>query len=372
MIIIDSHLDLAMNALSLNRDLTQSVFEIRQREVGMPEKGRGAGAVAFPEMRAGKIAVSFATVFARKQAGSPPPGGCSSAEIAYAIAQGQLAYYRVLESQSQLRIIRDWNTLDAHIKEWQQDADNSPREINTLQHPCSISYISRGEPPLGFVISMEGADPIISPEQVGSWWEDGLRIVSLSHYGVSTYAHGTGTVGGLTPLGRPLLKAMDDVGMILDVSHLSDDSFFQALECFTGPVLASHNNCRALVPGDRQFTDEQIRLLIERDGVIGAAMDAWMLYPGWVKDETENTVVSLEAVVDHIDHVCQLAGNARHAALGTDLDGGYGKEQCPHDLDTIADLQKIPALLENRGYNEEDVRLIMYGNWSRLLHDAWM
>ncbi|MBM3242404.1 peptidase M19 [Candidatus Poribacteria bacterium] len=351
MIIIDSHLDLAMNALTLNRDLTQSVFELRRRETGMPEKGRGAGTVAFPEMRAGKIAVSFATVFARKQAGSPPPGGCSSAEIAYATAQGQLAYYRVLESQRQLRIIRDWNTLDAHIKEWQQEADNSP--------------------PLGFVISMEGADPIISPEQVGSWWEAGLRIASLSHYGVSTYAHGTGTVGGLTPLGRPLLKALDDIGMILDVSHLSDDSFFQALEYFTGPVLASHNNCRALVPGGRQFTDEQIKLLIERNGVVGAAMDAWMLYPGWIKDETPNTVVSLEAVVDHIDHVCQLAGNARHAALGTDLDGGYGKEQCPHDLDTIADLQKIPTLLEKRGYNEEDVHLIMYGNWLRLLHDAW-
>jgi len=352
MIIIDSHLDLAMNALTLNRDLTKSVFEIRQREEGMSEKGRGAGTVAFPEMRTGKIAVSFATAFARRQEGGTPPSGCSSVEIAYAVAQGQLAYYRVLESQGRVRIITDWKTLSAHIKEWQQNANNSP--------------------PLGFVISMEGADAIISPEQVGSWWEDGLRIVSLSHYGVSTYAHGTGTTGGLTPLGRPLLEAMDDVGMILDVSHLSDDSFFQAMECFTGPVLASHNNCRALVPGDRQFTDEQIRLLIERNGVIGAAMDAWMLYPGWVKGETPNTVVNLESVVDHIDHVCQLAGNARHAAIGTDLDGGYGKEQCPHDLDTIADLQNIPALLEKRGYNEEDVHSIMYGNWLRLLQNAWM
>ena len=352
MIIIDSHLDLAMNALSLNRDLTQSVFEIRRREAEMSGAGRGASTVAFPEMRAGKIAVSFATAFARRQPGGMPPGGCSSVEIAYAVAQGQLAYYRVLESQGQVRIIVDRNTLDAHIKEWQQNGDDSP--------------------PLGFVISMEGADAIISPEQVGLWWEDGLRIASLSHYGVSTYAHGTGTTGGLTSLGRPLLKAMDDVGMILDVSHLSDDSFFQAMDCFAGPVLASHNNCRALVPGDRQFTDEQIQLLIERDGVIGAAMDAWMLYPGWVKGETPNTVVSLEAVVDHIDHICQLAGNAHHAALGTDLDGGYGKEQCPHDLDTIADLQKIPALLENRGYNEEDVRSIMHGNWLQLLHDAWI
>ncbi len=358
MIIIDSHLDLAMNALSWNRDLTQNVFDIRRSETGMPQKGRAAGTVAFPEMRAGKIAVCFATAIAQVRREGNPLAGSSSPEIAYAIAQGQLAYYRVLASQGEVRIIKDLSTLDAHIREWE--------EAMVRTRARADDYL-----PLGFIISMEGADPIISPEQVVSWWEDGMRIVSLSHYGVSTYAHGTGTVGGLTPLGKPLLKAMDDVGMILDVTHLSDKSFFQALELFTGTVLASHNNCRALVPGDRQFTDEQIRLLIERGGVIGVAMDAWMLYPDWIKGETKNTVVSLETVVDHIDHICQLSGNARNVAMGTDLDGGYGKEQCPHDLDTIADLQKIPHLLTERGYREEDVRSIMYQNWLRLLHDAW-
>jgi len=351
MIIIDSHLDLAMNALSWNRDLTQSVFDIRRGETGMSQKGRAAGTVAFPEMRQGKIAVCFATAIARIRREGNPLIGYSSPEIAYAMAQGQLAYYRVLESQGEVRIIKDINALDAHIQEWKEATDDHL--------------------PLGFIISMEGADPIISPEQVASWWENGLRIVSLSHYGVSTYAHGTGTVGGLTPLGKPLLKAMDDVGMILDVTHLSDKSFFHALEFFTGTVLASHNNCRALVPGDRQFTDEQIRLLIERDGVIGIAMDAWMLYPDWIKGKTKNTVVSLETIIDHIDHICQLSGGVRHAALGTDLDGGYGKEQCPCDLDTITDLQKIPSLLAKRGYPEEDVRSIMSKNWLRLLHDAW-
>jgi len=267
------------------------------------------------------------------------------------VAQGQLAYYRVLASHGQVRMIPDRETLDAHVEVWQGSGGE--------------------QSPLGFVLSMEGADPIVSPEQAASWWEDGLRVVSLSHYGVSAYAHGTGTSGGLTPQGRALLPAMDELGMILDVTHLSDQSFWEALELFEGAVLASHNNCRALVPGDRQFSDDQIRALVERDGVIGASMDAWMLYPDWVRGETSPEVVGLDDVLDHMDHVCQLAGNARHAALGTDLDGGFGKEQCPHDLETIADLQKIPDLLRERGYDEEDVCAVMHGNWLRLLRTAW-
>ncbi|HEY8744745.1 MAG TPA: membrane dipeptidase, partial [Chloroflexota bacterium] len=219
----------------------------------------------------------------------------------------------------------------------------------------------------GFIISMEGADPIVSPEQVPEWYAAGLRIVGLTHYGVSTYAHGTGTEGGLTPLGKPLLQAMEAAGMLLDVTHLADQSMAEALDAFGGTVLASHHNCRALVPGDRQLTDDQIRRLVGRDAVIGAAMDDWMLYPGWVRGESDPGLVSLSDVVDHIDHVCQLAGNSRHAAIGTDLDGGYGTEQTPGDLDTIADLQKLPALLEQRGYTRQDVENIMHGNWLRLL-----
>lgn len=218
---------------------------------------------------------------------------------------------------------------------------------------------------------MEGADPIVSPQQVSEWWNDGLRVVGPVHYGISAYAHGTGSPGGLTPKGRDLLRAMQEVGMILDVTHLADGSFSEAVELFQGALLASHHNCRSLVPGDRQLSDEQIKLLIQRDSVIGAAFDAWMLYPGWLAGQTSNTVVSLEAVVDHIDHVCQLAGNARHSALGTDLDGGFGTEQSPHDLKTIADLQKIPGLLRKRGYRESDVEAIMHGNWCRFFREAW-
>jgi len=352
MLLIDGHLDLAMNALIWNRDLTLTVPEIRRQEQGMAQKGRAMGTVSFPEMRAGEVGVSLATLIARIARKDNPLTGYSSPEIAHAMAQGQLAYYRILESQGQVRIIEDWRALSSHVEEWQQP--------------------HRGKAPLGFVLAMEGADPIIKPDQLRSWWEDGLRVVSLSHYGVSTYAHGTGTKGGLTSLGQELLETMHSIGMILDVTHLSDQSFWEALDIFDGPIIASHNNCRALVPGDRQFSDEQIHALIDRDAVIGIALDAWMLYPGWVKGKTSNAVVSLEAVADQIDHVCKLAGNSRHAAIGSDLDGGYGKEQCPYDLDTITDLQKVPNLLRERGYCEEDIRQIMHGNWIRLFRDAWM
>ncbi|MCW4026146.1 MAG: membrane dipeptidase, partial [Candidatus Bathyarchaeota archaeon] len=247
MLLIDGHLDLAMNALIWNRDLSQTVSEIRRREQGMAQKGRAMGTVAFPEMRAGEVGVCLATLIARVSSKNNLLTGYNSPEIAYAMAQGQLAYYRILESQGHIRTIKDWESLSMHVEEWRQR--------------------SRRDARLGFILAMEGADPIINPDQLKSWWEDGLRVVSLSHYGLSTYAHGTGTKGNLTSFGRRLLEKMRSMGMILDVTHLSDQSFWESLDIFDGPVIASHNNCRALVPGDRQFSDEQIHALIKRDAV---------------------------------------------------------------------------------------------------------
>ena len=198
-----------------------------------------------------------------------------------------------------------------------------------------------------------------------------MRIIGPAHYGVSPYAHGTGTVGGLFPLGPALLKSMERVGMILDVTHLSDQCFDEALDVYGGPVLASHHNCRALVPDQRQLTDDQIKRLISRGAVIGTALDDWMLYPGWVRGKSNPELVKLEAMVDHMDRVCQLAGNTRHAGIGTDLDGGFGKEQSPIDLDTIADLQRVPDMLRKRGYKDADVEGIMYANWVRFFKEAW-
>ena len=351
MLVIDSHLDLAWSAIGWNRDLTQDIHAMRQAEAGMDDRRRGANTVSFAELHKGKVTVSLATVLARAGQLGDPMLDFRTQEIASAVAKGQLAYYRIYEKQGRLKMLKNRRDLRRHIDQWLSQDDS------TL--------------PLGFILSMEGADPIVSPSDVPEWWEEGLRVVGLAHYGPGAYAHGTGCSGGLTAKGRDLLKAMQETGMVLDATHIAEESFWEALNLFPGPVLASHNNCRALVPGDRQFADEQIRELIRRDAVIGAAFDSWMLYPNWVRGSTPVTVVSLENVVDHIDHVCQLAGNSRHAGIGSDLDGGFGREQSPHDLDTIADLQALPAILSRRGYSDSDIAGIMYANWLRFFEEAW-
>jgi membrane dipeptidase len=355
MLLFDAHLDLAWNAIDWNRDLRLPVDEIRRREADVPGKGRGCNTVSFPELRRGKVGLFIATLLARllRPGAMPAIQRYSSMEAAYAAAYGQLAYYRALEQEGLLRWIKDWPALEAHVRAWQKpDTDGEP---------------------LGFILSIEGADPVLSPAQVEEWWQAGLRIIGPAHYGVSPYAHGTGTEGGLFPQGPELLREMERVGMILDVTHLSDQCFDEALDLYGGPVLASHHNCRALVPDQRQLTDEQIKRLVARGAVIGTALDAWMLHPGWVRGQTtpEGAGVKLERMVDHIDRVCQLAGDARHAAVGTDLDGGFGREQSPMDLDTIADLQRLPDMLRRRGYDAAAIEGILYGNWVRFFREAW-
>jgi membrane dipeptidase len=358
MLIIDAHLDLAWNALQWNRNLMHSVYSIRIQESHTPGKGRAQNTVALPELRQGRFALCCATMLARSTGNPVAHVDFASAAQCYGIAQGQLAYYRALERDGAIRIIATWAELDRHMQEW-EDWD--------LAHPD----ISDQTPPLGFVLSMESADSIRDPQQLAQWWQDGLRVLGPAHYGLGRYTGGTATDRGLCPAGESLLAEMDRLGMILDLSHFSDQAFWQALDLYQGPVLASHNNCRALVPHQRQFSDEQLRAIFQRDGVIGAAMDAWMLQPGWIIGHTTNERVTLSNAVDHIDHICQLAGNSRHAAIGSDLDGGFGREQSPNDLDTIADLHKLCDLLAGRGYRDADIRAIMHGNWLALLRRSW-
>ncbi|MEX1018794.1 MAG: membrane dipeptidase, partial [Litorilinea sp.] len=358
MIIVDAHLDLSMNALQWNRDLLQSVYTIRTLEQRTPGKGRGMGTVAYPEMRRGRVALTVATLIARSTGLAAPHIDYPSPTQAYGMARGQLAYYRALESEGHVRILTEKAGLDAHMDEW-------------LAWDAATAEVTEDTPPLGFVISMEGADPILHPEQLNEWWDVGLRLLGPTHYGPGRYAGGTGTELGLSDIGVRLVQEMDRIGMLLDLTHMSDQAFWQALDHYSGAVLASHNNCRALVPHQRQFSDEQFQAIFERNGVIGAAFDAWMLNPDWVAGENTNQTVTIATVVDHIDYICQLAGNAQHVGLGTDLDGGYGREQSPHDLDTIADLQEVATLLNVRGYAQEDIEAIMYGNWRRFLTSAW-
>lgn len=355
MIIIDAHLDLAWNALQWNRDLQQSVYIIRRGERDWSGPGRGMGTVALPDMRSGGIALCFATLLARSTGTPVQHLDYASPLQAYAAAQGQLAYYKSLAERGEVRLVGNATELDQHMTAWLAWETKS----------------SLSQPVPGLVISMESADPILSPDQLPAWKEAGVRIIGPAHYGPGRYAGGTSTELGLTSLGRVLLREMADLGILLDLTHLTDQGFWEALELFDGRVLASHNNCRALVPHPRQFSDHQLRAIVGRQGVIGVACDNWMLRPDWIRGVSHNSPVQLVDVANHIDHICQLVGNSRHAAIGSDLDGGFGREQSPSDLDTIADLQKILDILASRGYRDEDVAAIAHGNWLRLLEESW-
>jgi membrane dipeptidase len=352
--IFDGHLDLAWNALSWDRDVSGPLDAVNRRESAMIDHpARGRATTTLTEMRRGAIAACQATLLVRAKPELRRPEGHnrlsldhSTQSMAHSVAHGQLAYYQLLQRLGHVRILRSAADLENHWTGW--DPTNSP---------------------IGLIIAMEGADPIVEPDHAQFWWDDGLRSVNLAHYGKSRYAVGTGDDGPLTDAGLALLKEFERLGMILDATHLSDTSFFQALDSFGGPVLASHNNCRTLVPNGRQFSDEQIKLLVSRNAVIGAALDAWMLSPGWIIGRTTRDVVDLSAVADHIDHICQLAGNVRHAAIGSDLDGGFGTEQVPTGLESIADLQRLGDILSDRGYSDADLDAVFHGNWLRFFRE---
>lgn len=356
MLIIDAHLDLSMNALEWNRDLKRTAADIRAREKNLTDKpDRGRGTVSLPELRKGKIGLVVATQIARFVAEDSTLPGWHSPEQAWAQTQGQLAWYKAMEAEGEMKQITNAAELEKHIQLWNNDD------------------IPDAGKPVGFILSLEGADSLVNLSYLEKAWQTGLRALGPAHYGPGRYSPGTGMEGSLTPAGVELLKKMDELNIILDITHLTDEAFTRAVDVYKGHIWASHHNCRALVPHQRQLSDEQIKILIERDAVIGGVMDAWMLMPGWVRGrhnpKQEN--ITLGTLIDHYDHICQIAGNSNHIAIGSDLDGMFGLEQSPCDIDTIADIQQLQGLLAKRGYAQNDIENIFHGNWLRFLRKAW-
>ncbi|MFZ9504700.1 MAG: dipeptidase [Cyclobacteriaceae bacterium] len=350
--LVDAHLDLSMNAMDWNRDLRKPLSEIRDREKDMKDfPDRGNNVVNFEELRKGNVGLVVATQIARYVAPDNPLPGWHSPEQAWAHTQAQLAWYQEMEKVGELRPITNRVELDNHLNQFPADPQKT----------------------IGYILSLEGADSIVDIRYVEKAWSYGLRAIGPAHYGPGRYAQGTNATGGIGKAGRELLKEMEHLNIILDATHLCDDSFWEALDNFNGPVWASHHNCRSLVDHNRQLSDDQIKELIRRGAVIGTVLDAWMMVPNWIKGTStpQGMNCSLERAIDHIDHICQIAGNANHVAIGSDLDGGFGKEQCPWDIETIADLQNFPKLLKNRGYSESDVIQFTSENWIQFLRRVW-
>lgn len=358
MLIIDAHLDMAMNAVEWNRDYTCSVQELREREIEKnltDKRDRGKGTVSLPELRKGKIGLVVATQLARvTERGSAFDGWYSPAQ-AWAMTQAQLAWYQAMTDLGEMVQITDYEGLTKHLALWENTS--IPDETK----------------PVGFILSLEGADSLVNLSYLEKAYGYGLRALGPAWYGPGRYASGTATTDGLTAAGKDLLREMDALGMILDATHLTDKGFDEALSIYKGTIWASHHNCRTLVPHQRQLSDEQILRLVERGAVIGGALDAWMMAPGFVQRQSDPKEfgVTMDKLVDHWDHICQLTGNSLHVAFGTDLDGMFGREQSPYDLDTIADLQKYQDLLRQRGYAESDIENIFHKNWLRLLTNTW-
>jgi membrane dipeptidase len=361
MFIVDAHQDIAYNALEWGRDLRRSVAETRALEAREhPDYCRedaqgGICMVGLPELRRGGVAIVFGTLFAYPLVGvgkgvNPRYRLTQSyrdPDGAWPVAREQLDYYRRLAQEAGVWLLLTQEDLERFIGAWSQSNGADPQR------------------PFGIVPLMEGADAVRRPEEAEDWFAAGLRVLGLAWAHGSRYCGGNGRPGPLTPEGRRLLHHMQRVGLVLDTSHLAEESFWQALEQFEGTVIASHSNCRALVDSPRHLSDAMIRAIAERGGVIGIAPINPFLYANWKRSQP--FAVSLRRVVEHIDHVCQLTGSANHVGIGSDLDGGFGRDETPEELETVADFPRLAEALAAAGYAQEDVVRIMGGNWLRLL-----
>jgi membrane dipeptidase len=354
MLIVDAHQDLAFNALNYGRDYRIDVKTKRRSEAGtaIPETA-GLVTLGLPDSLRAGVGVVFATIFTAPQSNSLIPLDkmtYTTPQQAYALGLAQWDYYqRLFEAEPRLQAVTDIAELDAVLSAWQ------------LGHEAARKQ--------GLVLLIENADVILEPRQFEEWYARGVRIVGPAWTG-TRYCGGTGAPGPLTSLGVELLDVMADLGAILDLSHMAEQAYFQALERYDGVVIASHSNPRRFVNSDRHLSDDMILQLAERDGVIGIVLYNRFLREGWTRASAHKRDVPLSIAVDAIDYVCQLTGSAAHVGIGTDFDGGFGAESIPDGMDSIADLPQIAHHLHARGFSEADVAAVMGGNMVRCLRQA--
>ena len=319
MTIVDAHLDLAYNAL-------------RRRAVHLPARQQTADAegipsVGLPDLRAGHVDLICATLFCLPE--HEGHAGYRNGDEAYAQAIEQLDYYRAQQSAGSIQLISN---------------------LNQITPNPNITQA---------ILLMEGADPLRNEADARLFFDAGVRIVGLTWKIGTRFAGGNAIVGPLTRDGIALVKTLDKLGIIHDVSHLAEEAFRGLLDVTAGPVIASHSNCRAIVSGERQLSDDMIRAIVSRNGIIGINFfDAFLLPPDQPKRRAH-----LEDVIAHINHICNLAGSAAHVGLGTDMDGGFGRDEIPVEIQTSADLPRLADALAAQGFGDDDIEGIMSHNW---------
>jgi len=359
-IIVDAHADIAYNMLRYGRDYTRSAAETRRLETGTQTiEDNGDTLLGWDDYQRGQVAVIFATLFAtpvRFRKRGDEPQVYKNFDEAHDLYRAQLdVYHRLTDSiPDKFRLIASNHDLSLLLHHWQNP---TPEETG---HP------------VGMVILMEGAEGIRHPAELEMWHERGVRLIGPAWVG-TRYCGGWREPGPLTDDGRKLLAAMADFNFTLDLSHMDERAAIEALDVYEGPIVATHANCAVLMPNsntNRHLPDRIIEGIIERDGVVGIVPFNTYLKVGWETGKNPRADVPLDYVVNHIDHVCQIAGDSLHVGIGTDFDGGFGVQSVPPEIDTVADLQNLVSLLQSRGYSEADVTNILGGNWlARLQHD---
>lgn len=356
MYIIDAHQDLAWNMLTFGRDYTRSAYETRQREQGkLAPQVNDDTLLGWQDYQRGRVAIIFATLFAapaRARLGEWDTLCYRNTEEAYAIYSRQLdVYHRLADEHPQkFRLIYTQRDLQATLTAWQSE--------NTAEQPR----------PVGLVLLMENAEGVRSPAELEEWQARGVRIIGPAWTG-TRYCGGTREPGALTREGFALLERMAELGFGLDLSHMDEAAALQALDVYPATLLASHANLMRLLPGysgNRHLSDRVARGIIARGGVIGVVPANYFLRPDWKRGDPRANV-PLEYLVAQIDGICQLAGNALHAGIGSDFDGGFGLQSVPDGLDTIADLHALTGLLAAKGYTSNDIAQIFGLNWQRML-----
>lgn len=312
---LDAHLDLAHLAAE-GRDLDQ------------PSPPGTDRCVTWPELAEAPILACLGTIFVDPiDPASQPRGEEAAAEA----GRRQLEWYEAQERRGRIRIVRDRSDLAAD--------DRDPR--------------------VRVVLLMEGAEPIRDPAEASWWFGRGLRAVGLAWARGSRHAGGNATGGGLTPLGRELVAALDELGILHDASHLSEEAFEDLLAATPRRIVASHSNLRRLVrPEARHLSDAQVAAIAARDGAIGLNLYGRFLCDG--------RRARLDDCLAHLEAISAIAGRER-VGLGSDLDGGFSTRDLPEDLDHPRLLWRLDAALASRGWSEADREGFRHANWRRVL-----
>ncbi len=313
--IVDAHLDIGWNAISAGRGFLQP-----------PAPGYVVSRSSLVAAEVGLVLATLYTAPARARRSMRTRFVYENPHEAHIMALAQVNYYR----SCALDLIGTRAELAAYARGWRKGR-------------------------LAAVMLMEGADPVETPAQLGAWTDRGVRVIGPA-WGRTRYSGGTGAPGGLTDLGHQLLKAMRRKKVILDLSHMAQQSVEDAFAVWRGPLMASHSNARELVPGDRQVTARTVAEIARRGGMVGVSF-----YQHHLRAKGK---VTLDDVVRHIVHHAHAAGSPEHVGLGTDLDGGFDARYAP--FDSLTKLKELPARLRLH-FNRTQVEGIMGGNWLAFL-----